>query len=135
MRRLYQWDKQLASLLMLSFFLPMRMQVLILIPLSAFLGIRDLTVKRAGNKQSFLFALFLGSLYLLYVAYLPFTPAPYQRDLHYHLEVKASILLLPLMLACLHRDTIDTIKGQLHWFVIGCLLACLLGNLVYLIKS
>ena len=132
MNKLYYWDKPLSALLMLSFFLPSRLQVFVLIPLCLFFAIRDLAVKREVNKTRLLNAVLLGSLYLLYAAYFLATPEPYKKDVRFHLESKASLLLLPLVMARLHTDTIDTIIGRLHWFVVGCLLSCSYGNVAYI---
>src|SRR5690606_40468048 len=74
MRSLYLPDKYLAALLMLSFFLPLRVQVFILIPVCVFFGIRDvLLVREEENKKRLLQAVLLGSLYMIYLAYVTFT--------------------------------------------------------------
>lgn len=135
MPKLYRWDKQLAALLMLSFFLPPRAQVLVLIPLCLFFAIRDIAIKREVNRPKLLYAILMGSLYLLYAAWFLFTPEPYKSDVRFFLESKASLLLLPLVMACLHAETINTITGRLHWFVVGCLLSCSCGNLIYIYRN
>jgi O-antigen ligase len=135
MPKLYRLDKQLAILLMLSFFLPPRVQVLVLIPVSVFLALRDVVISKHVDKRRLALGIFLGSLYLLYLAYLPFTEQSYISDLRFHLESKAGLLLFPLAIACMMRETIETILRQLHWFIAGCMLSCIIGNLVYIGQS
>src|SRR4051812_17763040 len=113
MDKLYKWDRQLAALLMLSFFLPLRVQVFVMIPICVFFGLRGAFLKKSFSKTRLAYAVLLGGLYLLYVAYLPFTPAPYKGDLRSLLEQKSSLLLFPLTMACLDRETMDTIVRQL----------------------
>lgn len=131
MPKLYLFDKHLAALLMLSFFLPARVQVFMLIPVCSFFALRDVFTAGRIEKRKLGYAIFLSSLYLLYTAYLPFTPKPFADDLRFHLEGKAALLLFPLLMACLSRTTVHTILTQLHWFVIGCVVSCLAGNILF----
>lgn len=135
MDKLYTWDKQLASVLMLSFFLPLRVQVFVMIPVCLFLAIRDMIVLKGAVKRPYKYALLAGSIYLLYVVYLPFTHPPYRQDLLFNLEQKASLLLLPLIFCLVRQQTRKTILNQLHFFIIGCLLSCILANGAFLISS
>src|SRR5690606_14600656 len=74
----------------------------------------------------------LSSLYLLYLAYVPFTKGQHLSYLLCNLEQKASLLLIPVIFACFSERRRNVLLGQLPVFVLGCVLSCLAGNLVFL---
>lgn len=133
MDKLYIYDKRLAQLLMVSFFLPLRFQVFIFIPICVFFAIRDVVCsgvqKPLAIKPTFLFI----SFYLLYLLYIPFTPKPYLSELLFQLEQKASILLLPIVWLLISNTTRQLIYQQMWVFVLCCVVLCFAGNIFYLL--
>lgn len=133
MNKLFFLDKYVGRIVMLSFFLPLRIQVFIIIGICVFWGIRDLVLQKEEQKRKAIFqALILGSIYIMYLLYLPFTKGIYLKSLLFILEQKASLLLVPLAFAFISKRTKKTLLGQLHFFVIGTLLSSLIGNLMFL---
>jgi len=132
MSGLTAYDKHLARLAMVSFFLPLRVQVAIMLPLCAFWAVRDLRTGGRNGLRFWYVPLALGASYLLYAVYLPFTPKPHLGYLLSQLEYRVSILLLPFIFLLLRDQTKTIIRGQIPWFVIGSFASCVAGNIWYL---
>jgi len=132
MNRLIAYDRHLATLLVLSFFLPIRLQVFLIIPVVAFWAIRDLLLGHRPNKKDLFAFAVLGALYVLYLSWYPFTPEKYLPELRRQMEYKASLGLLPLAFMLISPATRAIIRRQLIWFVPACFLSCLIANVWYL---
>ena len=117
---------------MISFLLTIRIQVLIVMPLLAFLAIRDLLTGKKIEKQELGFSFLLGSIYLLYPVFLLFTPSGYSRDVFSMMERQSSLLLIPFVFTLLKNETRLFIYQQRLWFVFACIVSCFAGNLLYL---
>ena len=134
MDSLTAYDKDLARIVMVSFFLPMRVQVLVLISIFLFWVIRDCITGAKNRSRPYGWALLLGNLFLLYAVYLPFTDESNQARLIFNLDKRLSLLLFPLVIVLLQPQTRKTLSSQLVFFVYGCFISCLVGNLGYLLK-
>lgn len=131
MSSLYVYDKRLAQLLMVSFFLPLRLQVFVMIPVCIFFAGRDLALSGIPKPAALWPTLLFVSFYLLYLFYLPFTPKAYRPEVLFQLEQKASILLMPIVWLLISHATREIIYRQLWLFVIACAVSCFAGNLFY----
>lgn len=135
MNLLRKYDSWIAALMMISFFLPIRMQVLLLIPSFVFFFIRDLVENKERSFLHFQFPIILSGGYLLYLIYLPFTPKSYQAYIHAQLETRASLLLFPFIFWQLKNETKTIIFYSIYWFAIICFLSCFIGNVACLLRS
>ncbi|WP_128548056.1 O-antigen ligase family protein [Larkinella soli] len=134
MKIVKECDSYLARFIMVSFFIPHRLQLLSFIVICLFWIIRD-TYKRQGVRfRPYGWALLLGSVFLLYAAWLPFSPDEFRQNLLFKLEKRASLFIMPFALLFLNPQTRKTLSRELIYFVYGCLGACLVGNLCYLLK-
>ncbi|GAB3320869.1 hypothetical protein GCM10027299_14560 [Larkinella ripae] len=132
MDSLIAYDKHLARLVMFSFFLPNRMQIFVLMGIFLYWIVRDAFIRREKAFRPYGGILLLGSTYLLYAIYLPFTDPAGRSGVLFDLEQKASLLVVPFVLLFMHPQTRKTLSGQLIYFVYACFISCLLGNLFYL---
>lgn len=133
MGKLYAYDKRLAQFLMVSFFLPLRVQVFVLIPICVFFAVRDVITNGFPKTVTVGATILFVSFYLLYLLYLPFTPKTFQPEVLFQLEQKASILLMPIVFILITDKTRALIFQQLWLFVVACVISCFMGNVFYLI--
>ncbi|GAB3914250.1 hypothetical protein GCM10028803_59350 [Larkinella knui] len=134
MDSLTAYDKYLARMVMIAFFLPNRMQILVLMGIFLFWVIRDVFFNKNKHFRPYGGALLLGSVYLLYAIYVPFTAPEYRSGVLFDLEQKASLFVVPFALLFLQPQTRKIISGELIYFVYACFISCLAGNLFYLLK-
>lgn len=134
MNNLIAYDKHLARLVMVSFFLPNRVQIFILMGIFVYWAIRDNFFIKTPHFRPYGGALLLGGIYFLYALYVPFTDPAYRSGVLFDLEQKASLLAGPLAFLLMQPQTRKTIADELIYFVYGCFISCLLGNLFYLIE-
>ncbi|MCD6011979.1 MAG: hypothetical protein K0Q79_1841 [Flavipsychrobacter sp.] len=127
-RRFGAADKYIARLLMLSFFLPMKWQVWATMAAGVYFIIRTVQLKYAAPKQNYLWALLLGSTFLLFLLAIPFTPAEYARVARKAVEHRVTLLFMPVLFAAISPMLRQTIMKQLMYFVYGCLIICAAAN-------
>lgn len=133
--KLVRYDYYLASLLMVSFFMPIRLQVFMVMPVCVYWVLRDVITYRDSFRYRLLPAATLtGSLYLLYLAWLPFTPAADLPHLYPLLEQKVALLLVPFVFALIRPQTRQLILSRMPVFVVTCFAVAFFGNLLYLIQ-
>ncbi|MFC5412791.1 O-antigen ligase family protein [Larkinella bovis] len=132
MNSLIKYDKYLARLVMISFFLPNRVQIFLLMGIFLFWLIRDNFVYKNQFFRPYGGALVLGSVYLLYAIYVPFTDPAFRSGVLFDLEQKATLFAAPFIVLLMQPQTRKIISGELLFFVYGCFLSCLVGNLLYL---
>ena len=125
-------DAFAARLLMLSFFLPEKLQTLATMVACVYFVVRTVASKTPIPRTNYLWAIAIGSLYFLYLFSIPFTPPEYKPFLLLLCERKASLLLMPFAFAIISPYFIATITKELRFFVYGCLVSCVLGNADYL---
>ena len=126
-------DKYAARLLMLSFFLPMQLQVVVAFTMSFYFIFRTIQSGERTPPGNYLLSLFLGAGYLLYIVAIPFTSAPY-KDLSYKLlEYRVSYLLLPVVFASVSRRKIRSILDELAFFVYFTVATCFIANIAFVV--
>lgn len=126
------YDKYLAGLLMISFFLPIRLQGALFIGIATFWVFRDFKYWKSEVIKGYRWAFVLTSMYLLHVVYLFFTPKQFLPNLNTMLEGYASMLLLPFVFTLINPETKKIIHRSLLWFVLANVISCLIGNIYYL---
>ncbi|MFD1143788.1 O-antigen ligase family protein [Larkinella insperata] len=132
MNNLIAYDKYLARLVMICFFLPNRVQIFILMGVFIYWAVRDNFFVKDQHFRPYGGALLLGSIYLLYAVCAPFTNSAYQSDVLFDLEQKASLFAGPFAFLLMQPQTRKIIAGELIYFVYACFISCLVGNLFYL---
>jgi O-antigen ligase len=131
-----QYDHRLAGLLMVSFLLPIRLQVFIILPIMAFWTVRDALLRKEKITSSeWKAASFFALLYILYLVWLPITPKEQRSILFHFLEQKAALLLLPFVFITLRQETKKIIVQKLPVFVLATLASVIMGNVLYLLKA
>ena len=122
-------------LLFISFFLPMKWQTGMLIVFAVAVAMQFLFSQRNLHKNEFLVALLLGSGYLLYLVWLPMTPANSRTELFSLIERKFSLFILPLIFVLFSKLSSSSWKPHLSWFVGGALATALYGNAMILYEQ
>ena len=128
-------DRYIARLLMVSFFLPAKLQVLVTFGTCIYFVVRTITDKEYPRWQQFLQAAGLGAVYFLYLLALLFTPPAFSRFAHQYCEWRVSFLLLPLVIASLSPSKKQAIIRELPFFVYSCVVACLFANVAFVIHT
>ncbi len=113
---------------MVSFFLPMHLQVLAVFGGSSYFVVRSFQSGGKVETGKLAWAFFLGSFYLLYLMALPFTGPQFGAVIHRFCESRVSILLFPIVFALISPALIELILGELAFLVHSCLFVCLLAN-------
>lgn len=131
MDQLENIDQFAAKLLAVSFFLPMKWQVLVTIGLCVYFVFRSLLSKQFPPAGNYLWALFLGSGFVLYLLAVPLTPPEWRKTVLHIVERKESLLLLPLAFAIMAPGFKTLIAGELLYFVVACVISCIAGNADY----
>jgi O-antigen ligase len=117
-----------ARLLVVCIFLPERFQVFAAIATCIYFVFRTFACRQWPQTSVLLWALLLGSGYLLYVFALPLTDMPYRSFVYTLCERRASYFLLPFVFAITSAHFRDIIKQQLIFFAYACIVVCVLGN-------
>lgn len=119
---------------MLSFFLPLQLQVPgLFLPLIYFI-FRTWQLKAGIHKPTLLAALFSGLPYLLYLLALPFTKGEYKETASKLVEYRMGFLLVPLTLALVSPVLRRLILKEMRWFVYGATLVCFIANIWFIVK-
>lgn len=126
-------DKNIARLLMVSFFLPMQVQVLALFAGLVYFVFRSFSGGHRPSLTSLLPGVALGSLYLLYLGAPFFTPGAYRFIARTFCEYKVSYLLLPVSFALISPRYISLIIGGLLYFVYAAVGISIIANVWFLI--
>ncbi len=129
MNKLLITDTYIARLLMLSFFLPMSLQAVAVMVVSVYFVCRSFQIKQAVPRSNFVWALVLGSGYLLYLFAIPMTPAEDKMELLQICGNRVSLLLMPFLFAVISPAFGGLLRRELLWFVYGCIVSCIIANL------
>ncbi len=121
-------DIYAARLLMLSFFLPEKLQALTVMVSGLYFVVRSVRSKEPVPGSNYLWALAISSFYLLYLLAVPFTPHEYRHFLSLLCQQKASLLLMPFVFAITAQSFRTLIAGELIYLVYGCVASCIVGN-------
>jgi O-antigen ligase len=113
-------------------FLPEHLQVLAVAATCVYFVYRTFALKIRPQSRDLLLALCLGSGYLLYLIAVPLTAPPHRHMVQMLCERRVSFLLLPLLFAIVAQPFRALIVRQLHWFVLGCIIVAVMGNLDFL---
>ncbi len=132
--RLQNIDKYAARLLMVSFFLPMQPQVLVLFGMCAYFIFSTFKSGQRLPITNYITAICLGALYLLYLIAVPLTPTAYRSVTQTLCEYKMSYLLLPLVFASISVAKIRVILNELVYFIYGSIFICIVGNVWFVVK-
>ena len=124
-------DKYAARIFLLSFFLPIKWQMIFAIGGSLYFVFRGLMAKQFPVAKDLWLALFLGGCSLLYIFALPFTPVEYRKVLGHICERRLSFLLMPLVFAIMSQGYKALLRRELVYFVYGCLVVCIAGNAIF----
>jgi hypothetical protein len=125
-------DRLAARLLMVSFFLPLKLQALATITACLYFLGRAVSGDVRPVRQHLWVAAFLGSIYLLHLSAIPLTAPEFRKMLLVLCERKISLLVIPLALALCGPGFRRLIAQELNWFVYGCIASCLAGNAAFL---
>jgi len=128
MNKLPAIERFAARLLLVSFFLPAKVQVVATMAVSMYFVICTLVSKQAVTRSNYLLALIIGSCYLLYVCSIPFTPQEYKPFLLILCERGASYLLMPFVFALMAPGYRKLLMDELMYFVYACFISCVVGN-------
>ncbi len=121
-------DKYAARIMMLSFFLPEKLQALAVMVTGLYFVIRSVRSKETILRSNYVWAIVISSFYFLYLLAIPLTPHEYRPFLSLLCERKASLLLMPLVFAITSQSFRELIVGELIYFVYGCVISCVAGN-------
>lgn len=113
---------------MVSFFLPMHLQVQVTGVVCLYFVIRVFFTKQHVPPGNYLWALFFGSIFLMYLFSVPFTPPEYKKTLLHLCENRVSLLFMPLVFAIISPKFRATLMGELMYFVYGCVITCIAAN-------
>ena len=125
-------NKNLARLMMVSFFLPMHVQVFSVGIACLYYLFQAFSPKNKINKSTILQAIALSSGFLLCLIAIPFTPTEYRNTILNICESKVSLLLIPVIFALIRKETLSTIRKEQIFFVYACIIACVLGNIRFI---
>ncbi|MCW3120955.1 MAG: hypothetical protein JWQ38_447 [Flavipsychrobacter sp.] len=128
MNKIDNIDKFAARVLMVSFFIPGRLQVFITAAACFYFVFRTIGTKKWSPRSNYLWALFLGSGFLIYLLAVPFTPHEYRKELLHICERMEALLLMPLVFAIIGNSFRSLIVGELIYFVYGCFVSCMVAN-------
>jgi hypothetical protein len=132
MTRLAIIDSYAARLLMMCLFLPERLQVIVVIAISAWFVYRTIATKQLPPTRIYLWALVLGVFYLQHILSVPLTDATHKYELMKVCERKLSLLLMPVIFAFITPAFGAVIRRELIYFVYACFISCALANADYL---
>jgi O-antigen ligase len=131
MNKLEIIDKYAARLLMVSFFLPMIVQVQVTAAVSLYFVSRVFISKHAVPARNYKMALLIGGVYLLYLLAIPFTPHAYLSPLVNICVRMVTLLFMPFVFAIITPVFGEVIRRELIYFVYSCLILCLVGNVAF----
>lgn len=118
----------LFRLLFISFFLPVKWQTWYLLAFSFAVIGHTIYNKTKLKIYELYLPLLLGSGYLLYILWIAFTPHTLRTELYSLLERKVIFLAFPFIGLLLSKQTQNSWKPQLIWFVSGTVITAILGN-------
>lgn len=125
-------DKLAGILLMLSFVLPMRLQVFTTMGTGLYFIFRTVQLRYKPVRANILWSVLLGSTFLFFMAALPFAAPEYTRAVKKACEHRVSLLFMPVLFAVMAPGLRQTIAKQYMYFVYGTFVACLVGNVNYI---
>ena len=127
-------DKYAARLLMISFFLPMKVQALVVMAVCVYFVASAVTAGKQIPRSNFLWAFILGSVYLLYLFAIPMTAEEDKTALLKVCGNRVSLLLMPFAFAVIAPVFGALLRREMIWFVFGSIVSCIVGNVGFAYK-
>jgi O-antigen ligase len=121
-------DKYAARLLMVSFFLPMKLQVLVTMVLCGYFVVSAFISRQGPPRAQYLKALLMGSPFLLLLLAIPFTPHEYLKQLSSLSQHRVSVLIMPFVFAIIAPKSGVLLVNELVYFVYACTITCVTAN-------
>jgi O-antigen ligase len=121
-------DKYAARLLMISFFLPLQLEVLVVIGMCVYFVARSFLQKEYPPKSNYLWMIGLSSIYLLLFVALPFTPPQHMPVLQQLFELRAAVIAVPVAVGVISPRFIGLILNELTFFTLGTFVMCAVTN-------
>ncbi len=125
-------DKYAARVLMVSFFLSPRVQVIVAVLAGLYFVARSLAGRQWPEGRSYLWAIFLGSGLLVYLAAVAFTPAALRKEVLHICERRESLLIMPLAFASISPALRMVMRGELIFFAYATFATCMATNADFL---
>ena len=125
-------DKYAARALMAGFFLPMALQAIMITAVCIYFTCRVVAGKRPVAINNILWALALGSGFLLYLGAVPLTSVADRPELMMLIGRRASSLLMPVAFAVIMPSFGALIIKELKFFVYACIIICVAANAAFL---
>jgi O-antigen ligase len=113
---------------MVSFFLPMKLQVKVTMAVGLYFVLRTFLTKQKISGQNYVQAFLIGSSFLLFLFAVPFTPPEFRKTLLRLCEHRVSFLLMPLAFAMMAPRFRNVLVNELVFFVFGCFVTCVAAN-------
>lgn len=133
MRKIYaDTEPWIYRLMLVSFFLPHKLQTIIFIFFAAWVVINAVQQKISLTRNECFIALLLGGGYLFYVAYLPLTMPAQQHLVYSLLERKISLFIFPFIIPVAIKLSQTSFRAQLKYFAFANILHGLCINLYIL---
>jgi O-antigen ligase len=124
-------DSYAARLMMMCLFMPQKLQVVAIVAVGAWFVYRTVAIKTFPPKSNYLWALIIGSGFLMYVLALPMTDHEHRHVVSTLIERRMSLLLLPVIFSFIAPRFLSVMAAELIYFVYACFITCFLGNVDY----
>ena len=121
-------DRLAARLMMVSFFIPSKLQMFVVAAVCMYFVARSVAAKHKILRTNLLWALLLGSGLLLFLLAVPLTEHEYVKVALHLLERRESFLLMPVAFAIIAPVYNRLMAGELIYFVYACFISCVVGN-------
>ena len=121
-------DRYLARLLLITFFLPMKLQVWVTMAVSVYFVVRTIKTKGGLTKGNAVRATIISAGFFLFLLAIPFTPHEYLHRLMTLCGQRVSFLFMPFLFAVIAPAFTRLIADELLYFVYGCVLTCVVAN-------
>jgi O-antigen ligase len=126
-------DSAAACLLMASFFLPMRLQVVVLAIAVLYFVVASIRQREPISGKAVSVAMLVGAVYLLYLLAIPLTPPAFRSEIPALAERRLSLLLIPLLLAICSSQQLKIMLNHILVFAYGALIVSVTVDAWYLI--
>jgi len=132
MNKLEVIDIYAARLMMIGFFLPMKWQATSIILACIYFVTKALLQRSQVQLQQILWAVILGSGFLLYIGAIPLTPVADRSVLMLLVGRRMALLLVPIFFAIFIPRYGGVLLRELKFFVYGCIVTCIVANAAFI---
>jgi len=127
------WDTWAARLLMLSFFMPLNVQGGLFMVAGLYFPVKTLVTHQAISFRQVITALLLSSAFFIYVVALWFTPARFHAVVANIIANRASLFLMPVILALTAHRYKQVMIGQIAFFTYVLVGVCIVVDAWFLV--